>query len=62
MTQDLNSVFNEFENTIQRSQRIASQANHVNRLQTNKLGLFDYSDEARKYCLFILRTISNDNG
>ena len=41
MTQNLNSVFNEFENTIQRSQRIASQTNHINRLQTKELGLFD---------------------
>lgn len=48
MTQNLNSVFNEFENTIQRSQKIASQANHINRLQTKQLGLFDYSDEERK--------------
>jgi hypothetical protein len=48
MTQNLNSVFNEFENTIQRSQKIASQANHINILQTKQLGLFDYSDEERK--------------
>ncbi len=48
MTQNLNFVFNEFENTVQRSQRIASQANHINSLQTKQLGLFDYSDEKRR--------------
>ncbi len=48
MTQNLNSVFNEFENTVQRSQRIASQVNHINSLQTKQLGLLDYSDEERR--------------
>ena len=40
---DLNSIITELENTIQRSQLLASQTNHVNTLQTKQIGLFNYS-------------------
>ncbi|CAF3865821.1 unnamed protein product [Rotaria magnacalcarata] len=34
---DLNSIIKEFENTIQRSQLLASRTNHINRLQTKQI-------------------------
>ena len=38
MTYDLNAVINQFENTVQRSQILASQAHQTSRLQTKQLG------------------------
>jgi hypothetical protein len=48
MTDDLNSIINELENTMQRSQILASHANHINRLQTKQIGLFYYSDQLKR--------------
>jgi hypothetical protein len=37
---DFNSLIKELENTTQRSQILASEANHINTLQTKQIGLF----------------------
>ncbi len=37
---DFNSLIKELENTTQRAQILASEANHVNKLQTKQIGLF----------------------
>jgi hypothetical protein len=41
--EDVDLIMKELENTMTRSQILASQANHINVLQTKQTGLFCYS-------------------
>ena len=38
MTENLNDIINQFENTLERSQKLASQTNRLNKLQTKQIG------------------------